>query len=236
MQVGSVARPRVHQELLRGLAQRILSGAIRPGEGLPSTLELMAELGVSRSALREAVKVLGAKGLVDVRPRTGTRVRARENWNLMDPEVLAWVGPVLDDDILWSLIECRQLIEPGAAALAATHASAAQLAVMEEAFDRMSKASDPGARVEADVDFHVAVMRSSGNLFLAQWASTVSTVLLAAFRMSTDRAISDDEAFSAHLEVLEAIRLRQSQRADRAMRRLLVVATKDLRLSGGQRA
>jgi GntR family galactonate operon transcriptional repressor len=231
MQVGIIGRPRVHRDVVAHLARRILSGGLVPGEGLPNTIQLSADLGVSRSALREAIKVLSAKGMLEVRPRTGTRVRPRDSWNLMDPEVLSWCGPELDAELLRSLLECRQLIEPGAAALASANATAAQLAVIEAAFDRMSQAEDLTARVEADLDFHVAVLKASGNLFLAQWASTVSSVLLAAFRISADAATSGREAYTAHREVMESIRLRNASRAERAMRRLLSIAASDLRLT-----
>jgi GntR family galactonate operon transcriptional repressor len=231
IQVGIIARPRVHQDVVANLARRILSGDLVPGEGLPNMVKLSADLGVSRSAMREAIKVLSAKGMLEVRPRTGMRVRPRDRWNLMDPEVLSWCGPELDAELLRSLLECRQLIEPGAAALASVNATAAQLAMIETAFDRMSEAEDLNGRVEADLDFHVAVLKASGNLFLAQWASTVSSILLAAFRISANTATSGREAFTAHREVMEAIRLRGAPRAERAMRRLLSIAASDLKIT-----
>lgn len=234
MQVGLISRPRVHREVVATLARRILSGEIAPGGGFPNTIQLSVELGVSRSALREAIKVLSAKGMLEVRPRTGTRVRPRDSWNLMDPELLSWCGPELDPELLRSLLECRLLIEPGAAALAASRANAAQLAVIEAAFDRMSEAVDLNTRVEADLEFHVAVLKASGNLFLAQWAGTVSSILLATFRMSAEMTTSVDDAFTAHREVMESIRLRNASRADRAMRHLLSIAAKDLHIKAAQ--
>jgi DNA-binding FadR family transcriptional regulator len=220
----------VHRGVVDTLARRIMSGRIRPGEGLPNTQDLSAELGVSRSALREAIKVLGAKGMLEVKPRTGTRVLPRSSWNLMDPELLGWCGPSLDADLVRSLLECRQLIEPGAAALAAQRATNTQLAAIEAALERMAQAPSLDERVEADLDFHVAVLRASGNLFLAQWGLTVSSVLLAAFRLSTGAADSYDAAFSAHRDVVEAIRLRDAPSADRGMRAVLGAMAHDLRL------
>ena len=207
-----------------------MSGDIGPGEGLPNTQDLSAELGVSRSSLREAIKVLGAKGMLEVRPRTGTRVLPRSSWNLMDPELLGWCGPSLDADLVRSLLECRELIEPGAAAMAAQRANNKQLATIEAALERMAQATSLDERVEADLDFHVAVLRASGNLFLAQWGLTVSSVLLAAFRLSTGAADSYDVAFSAHRDVVEAIRLRNAAGADRGMRAVLGAMAHDLRL------
>jgi DNA-binding FadR family transcriptional regulator len=232
-QPGVTSRPRVHRGVVDTLARRIMSGRIQPGEGLPNTQDLSAELGVSRSALREAIKVLGAKGMLEVRPRTGTRVLPRSSWNLMDPELLGWCGPSLDADLVRSLLECRQLIEPGAAALAAQRANTLQLATIEAALERMAQAASLDERVEADLDFHVAVLRASGNLFLAQWGLTVSSVLLAAFRLSTGASDSYDVAFSAHRDVVEAIRLRDSPGADRSMRGVLQTMAHDLRLDDG---
>jgi DNA-binding FadR family transcriptional regulator len=221
-------RPRVHEEVVATLARRVLTGAVAPGSLLPSMAVLSEELGVSRPALREAVKVLGAKGMVEVRPRTGIRVRPRDSWNVMDPELLSWCGPELGEELLKSLLQCRLLMEPGAAALAAENATAAQVAAIEEAFNRMQQAENLELRVAADLDFHVTVLRATGNLFLVQWAATISSVLLAAFRLSTGSTTSERRASSAHYEVLDAIRLRDPLRADRAMRRLLTVAAKDL--------
>jgi DNA-binding FadR family transcriptional regulator len=229
-QLGVTPRPRVHRDVVDTLARRIMSGTIRPGEGLPNTQDLSAELGVSRSALREAIKVLGAKGMLEVRPRTGTRVLPRSSWNLMDPELLGWCGPSLDADLVRSLLECRHLIEPGAAALAAQRATTVQLGTIEMALEAMARAASLDERVQADLDFHVAVLRASGNLFLAQWGLTVSSVLLAAFRLSTGASDSYDVAFSAHRDVVEAVRMRDAAAADRAMRAVLGAMAHDLRL------
>jgi DNA-binding FadR family transcriptional regulator len=229
-QVRLSARPRVHRSVVDTLARRILSGDIAPGEGLPNTQDLSAELGVSRSALREAIKVLAAKGLLGVRPRTGTRVLPRESWNLMDPELLAWCGPTMDAEMLRALLECRRLIEPGAAALAAERATPAQVAAIDEACNRMSAAASLEERIAADLDFHLEVLKASANLFLVQWAATVSSVLLATFRRSTVAAESMEPASSAHREIVEAIRLRDAARADRGMRVVLQVAAADLQL------
>lgn len=224
------SRPRVHRDVVETLARRILSGAIPAGDSLPNTHDLSAELGVSRSALREAIKVLTAKGLLEVRPRTGTRVLPRTSWNLMDPELLGWCAPSLDEDLVRHLLECRHLIEPGAAALAAQRATPAQLAEIEAALDRMAESDTLDERVEADLDFHVAILRASANLFLAQWGLAVSSILLAAFRLSTGAAHSYDLAFSAHREVVEAIRRRDAAAADRGMRLCLSAMAHDLQL------
>lgn len=228
---GRLTRPRVHGEVVGLLARRILSGEIAPGEALPNTQALSAAFGVSRTALREAVRTLSAKGLVEMRPRVGTRVCPREAWHLLDPQVLAWSGDSLDPAVVRSLLECRQLIEPAAAAMAARRASAAQLAEAEAAYTRMVAAL-PGnldACCRADLEFHAAVLRASGNTVLAQMAATIAAALLATFRLSSRLAESHAEALSAHSDVVEAIRIRDAPAAEAAMRWLLGVAAKDLR-------
>ncbi len=224
------SRPRVHRDVVATLAHQILSGGIKPGESLPNTQNLRSALGVSRSALREAIKVLSAKGMLDVRPRTGTRVLPRSSWNLMDPELLSWSGPILDQDLVRSLLECRKLIEPGAAALAAQRATSTQLAVIEAALTAMESTQSLEDLVQADLDFHVAILNASGNLFLAQWAQAVSSVLLAAFRLSNEASHSMDDSFSAHRDVVEAIAARNPDAADRAMRGVLSNMAHDLHL------
>src|SRR6516164_5559747 len=92
----------LHGRIVHAIGRRIVSGDLRPGDLLPSE----PDLGASRTVVREAVKVLAAKGLVESRPKTGTRVRPREAWNLLDPDVLAWhQGDIVDEALLRKLTE-----------------------------------------------------------------------------------------------------------------------------------
>ncbi len=224
-------RPRVHDGVVGTLARRILSGEAAPGSGLPNTALLSAHLGISRGALREAVRVLGAKGLVEMRPGTGTRIRPSEEWHLLDPEVLAWGGADLAPHIVRSLLECRLLIEPGAAAIAATRATAKQLAVIEGCYERMAATlpHDVDACCDADLAFHVALFRATDNAVLAQLAAAISAALLATFRLSTRLADSHQEAMSAHRDVVEAIRMRDPGGATQAINRVLGKSARHLR-------
>src|SRR5262245_47714049 len=105
----------LHGQLVHAIGRQIATGAIQPGDVLP----MPAGLTASRTVLREAIKVLAAKGLVESRPRTGTRVRPRRTWNLLDPDVLAWQQEGTPSPLfLRSLTEVRQIVEPSAAALA----------------------------------------------------------------------------------------------------------------------
>src|SRR5712691_7528345 len=117
----------LHGELVHDIGVRILRGELEPGDALPTEGEAPGAT-VSRTVVREAIKVLAAKGLVEARPKTGTQVRERRYWNLMDPDVLAWrleANP--SDEFYFDVFELRRLIEPAAAAMAATRASAEEV-------------------------------------------------------------------------------------------------------------
>ena len=138
----------------------------------------------SRTVLREAIKVLAAKGLVESRPKTGTRVRPRPSWNLLDPDVLAWqregASPA---QFLRKLTEVRRIVEPAAAELAAERASARELAGIEDAYRHMESALS-GREVDyhafdlAGMRFHRAIMRACHNDLLEQMSGVVFGALL----------------------------------------------------------
>src|SRR5438034_2683712 len=125
----------LHGRIVHAIGRRILSGDLRPGDLLPAE----PDLGASRTVVREAVKVLAAKGLVESRPKTGTRVRPRDAWNLLDPDVLTWQqdGAAASEELLRKLTEVRRIIEPAAAELAAARADAADIAALERALEAM---------------------------------------------------------------------------------------------------
>src|SRR5213594_3545034 len=136
----------LHGRVVHAIGRRILSGDLRPGDLLPAE----PDLGASRTVVREAVKVLAAKGLVESRPKTGTRVRSRDAWNLLDPDVLAWQQDGADGDgtesLLRKMTEVRRIIEPAAAELAAARADARDVAALERALKEMEQAAQPRAR------------------------------------------------------------------------------------------
>lgn len=220
---------KVHGAVVRTLGARILGGRYPPGETLPREDDLAVDFGVSRTSIREAVKVLSAKGLLESRPRTGVRVRPREDWDLLDPSVLSWHPDLTGDRLLMrSLIEARRVIEPPAAAMAAARASAADLARIEAACLGIEAAypTDAGAGIEADVAFHRAVITGSGNIVLGVLVGAVEAALRAVFA-ATSRNM-DAEGVASHRTVLEHIRLRDAEAASAAMHRLIDIAAADL--------
>src|SRR3989442_10091090 len=141
----------LHGRIVHAIGRRILSGDLRPGDLLPAE----PELGASRTVVGEAVKVLAAKGLVESRPKTGTRVRPRHDWNLLDPDVLAWQqDSPASEELLRKLTEVRRIIEPAAAELAAARANEHDVAALQQALHEMDAAAPVKASADVDAFVH----------------------------------------------------------------------------------
>ena len=229
---GLPVRAGVHGEVVRRLGLGILEGSWPPGARLPNEAELCELYRVSRTALREAVRFLAAKGLIEARPRLGMVVRSRESWNLLDPELLAWQRDwgTFDAALVRSLLEARRVIEPAAAALAAERATSADLARIEAALLGMIQnlPGDLDACCKADVAFHREILAASHNIVFRQLAGTIGAALEATFRISTELSRSYERTIEAHRDVLEAIRMRNRGTAEARMRALIDVAQADL--------
>lgn len=223
----------LHRSVVERVAMDILGGLYPPGETLPSEVELGARLGVGRSSIREAMRVLADKGIVRVNTRTGARVNDRRLWRRLDPDVVRWTlaaGP--DAEFLGHLIEARRIIEPEAAALAARRATGADLAAIDAALSAMQAALgvSPADCVEADLAFHRAVLAASGNPVLEEFEVVIEAALRAAFTLSHAQSQSYELALERHAGVRDAIRMKDPAGAHAAMVALLAVAARDLRL------
>jgi GntR family galactonate operon transcriptional repressor len=220
----------LHQQILRHLGMRIVRGDVQAGETLPSEPELCAQLNVSRIALREALKVLAAKGLVESRPKTGTLVRARSTWNLLDPAVLSWlqeVGP--DEAFLRDLSDVRLVIEPAAARRAARHATDAEIGALEAWYRRMEIAiHDVDTFIRADLDFHEMILTGAHNELLQQLGKTIRVALRASRAITTRLPGASEGAMPLHRAVLDAIRNHNEQAAEQAMIDLIMAAQSDI--------
>jgi GntR family transcriptional regulator, galactonate operon transcriptional repressor len=221
----------VHDSVVRTLGSWVLGGRYASGDILPREDDLAAALGVSRTSVREAVKVLSAKGLLETRPRVGVRVRPRDEWRLLDPAVLSWHPHLTGDtDLVAGLIEARRIIEPAAAELAARRATAADLAAIERAYLGMRAAipHDVTACCDADLAFHGGVIAASHNVVLKGLVGTIEAALRAVFSITNQLMTTQSRALAAHGEVLERIRFRDTAGARAAMDRLLDLAAEDL--------
>lgn len=211
-------------QVLDGLGSRIVRGELQPGQTLPET-ELCRELGASRTVVREALKSLSAKGLVDTRTRTGTRVLEATHWNLLDLDVLGWRYAAMPRmQFFRELFELRRMIEPNAAALAAERATAPDIKAIADAYADMQKAPrESQSAIDADLSFHRAVLTAAHNELLTQMAGVIGAGLLTSFRISSS---SFDIFVPQHGEILEAIRYGRPNAARAAMDKLLL-STRD---------
>lgn len=163
----------------------IVSGAIAEGAYLPREAELAERFGASRQAVREALKVLAAKGLVASRRRAGTSVLPRSNWNLLDPDVIAWYpADRVPPEFLEDLIEVRHAIEPAAAVHAARRGDAEAIAAIGEALDVMLAVEKPSeAFFAADAAFHDAILLASGNALFDRLSVVLGPLLRTSFEL-----------------------------------------------------
>jgi len=220
--VKPIAVRNLHGQVIQELGRLIVSGELAPGESLPRE-ELLAEnMNVSRTALREAMKVLSAKGLIESRQKTGTRVRETIHWNQLDADVLAWrCASMPTEDFVDKLVEMREIIEPAAAASAARRRSATQLARIEAAYIAMDAAADLDAWAEADLEFHEAVLHATNNELLISLFSVIETALGTYFVLSARNAENFKYSLPHHQKVFEAIRRNQPEAARQAMLRMV---------------
>ena len=203
--------------MLDALGRAIVTG-VYTGKVFPTEAELTKQHAVSRAVTREAVKMLTAKGLLTARPRQGTMVQPESSWNLFDPDVLHWLlERKFSLALLRQFSELRVAIEPAAAELAARIGAAEGIETIDAGYERMVAAeAGDGDPLEADIAFHVAVLRASGNPFYAQFQDVVATALRTSIRF-TNRFKGRSASLPAHKAVRDAIAARDSAGARLAM-------------------
>lgn len=214
---------RIHGTVARDLGISIVSGRYPPGTILDNEVTASDQLRVSRTAYREAVRILSAKGLVEARPKIGTRVSPRNRWHLLDPDVLSWMFQNEPDrQLLENLFELRRIIEPEAAALAAERRTDDHLTIMEGALHNMQTltlASEAGRR--ADQQFHSTMLEATGNAFLASLSSGVEAAVSWTTEFKQRKSPLRRDPIPDHVGVFEALANRDSEAARKAMTYLI---------------
>jgi DNA-binding FadR family transcriptional regulator len=220
---------RIHARVGDELGLAIIRGDFAPGDALPGELQLCEIMGVSRTAMREAVRGLVAKGLVDSRPKRGTLVRDPAHWNHLDPDVLRWHIEVADvPTYLNKMFALRRAAEPEAAALAAIAATTADHRRLEADFQAMVDAgSDNAAWVEADLTFHRSIYLATHNEFFWPIGQLFSIGLKQMFEIAA-RGSHRPRAVKEHGDLCRAIVERQPERARKAALKLLGNASSDI--------
>lgn len=225
----TITRLRLHGTIAHELGTLIVGGHLQPGTLLDNEIEASDRLKVSRTAYREAVRILAAKGLVEARPKVGTRVSALHRWHLLDPDVLTWIfAGEPDPQLIAALFELRRIVEPQAAGLAAARRTSADLKVMERALEAMnthSLANDAGRA--ADQEFHAALLSASGNPFLESLTSGIVAAVGRTTLFKQRHQPLPRDPVPDHKSVYEAIRDGKPKRAQQAMARLIELALRD---------
>lgn len=217
-----------------------MQGRFPIGSTLPGDAELMELYGVSRTALREALKTLAAKGLIESKTKVGTRVLDRNNWNMFDADILGWhLEMGVDARFLGWLFEIRQMLEPLACATAAMRRTPEQLAVMSRALQAMYQCeTSRQSFTKADLAFHQAILEASSNPFLQSIGSVIGAALATSFTISSPVS-SDDrfrEVMRQHQAVFDAIAEGDPAAASEAMSELILQAAERVRIKHAESA
>ena len=224
---------RLHGTIARQLGILIVSGERRPGELLGNEISSSEQLAVSRTAYREALRILAAKGLVDARPKVGTRINPRAMWHLLDPDVLDWMFESEPDHVLLdSLFELRNVVESAAAGFAAQRRTAVHLQGMKKALEGMEThtlATEQGR--QADLDFHTTLLLATGNPFIISLANGVRAAVRATTIYKQRRRPLRRDPLPDHVRVFEAIAAKQPETARAAMSALIRLARIDTPVS-----
>src|SRR5450631_3408433 len=220
---------RLHGSIARTLGIAIVSGEYKPGDLLDGEILSSERFAVSRTAYREAVRILAAKGLVDARPKIGTRINPKSKWHLLDPDVLDWMFESEPDlELLNSLFELRNVVESAAAGLAARRRSAAHLKAMRAALDGMAThtlATEAGR--QADLDFHTTLLNATNNPFIISLTNGVNAAIRTTTIFKQRKSPLRRDPIPDHLRVFEAIAAREAGKAEVAMSELIELARID---------
>ncbi len=209
----------LHVQVAREIARGILSGELAEGTILPGEMALCEQFGISRTALREAVKLLTSKGLLESRPKVGTRVVDRAYWNFLDPQLIEWMDGLADVDQFCSqFLGLRRAIEPEACALAATHATAEQRIELSETFQRMIEVSeapefDQNNWLEVDTKFHSLIFNATGNNFYLPFGNILTTMFENFIAHSSEEGST---CIDEHRQIYDAIMAGNSEKARQA--------------------
>ena len=220
---------RLHGAIAHKLGCDIVSGVYAPGTVLPGEVEFAESLQVSRGAFREAMQALTAKGLVESRPKAGTRVLPRARWNLLDPDVLGWAFSGEPDPVfVRGIFELRAIVEPGAARLAAERHDRDDLRAMKDALSAMRRhtlATEAGRA--ADRDFHDAILRATRNDALIVLSASIGAAVHWTTQYKQRARALPRNPIPDHAKVYEAIAAGDGDAAAAAMRVLVDLALED---------
>jgi DNA-binding FadR family transcriptional regulator len=222
----------LHGQTVETIGSRIVGGSYPPGSQLPPPEELERELGISKTVLREAIRVLASKGLVLSRQKRGTMVQPRSSWNLLDADLLRWQGGRLDERYLDDLAEVRYIVEPAAARLAAERRTDGDLEQLRAALRAMADADgDAEAVIEADLAFHRSLLYAAHNELLSRMEIIIEAGLRARDLLVHHQPHWPDSV-PVHDAIVAALKAGDSAAAETAVLALLDQASTDVSRAG----
>jgi len=218
---------KLYEHVEEAIGLRIIKGEYQPADTLPNEEALCAEFGVSRGVIREAVKVLHKKGLVQPRPKIGTQIQPQSHWNLFDADVLVWKLAGGDQiSFLRKVTEVRGIIESEAARFSAERASEEEVADIQRCYRQLTDtfeggaSFDYGAYLEADMAFHAAILEASHNELLAQIGRTMRRAIQTARQADVHEVDVLAASMPFHAAIVKAIQRKDPKGAHRASRRM----------------
>jgi DNA-binding FadR family transcriptional regulator len=221
---------RIHGTIARDIGLAIVSGRLRPGHVLEGEIEASARLQISRTAYREAIRILSAKGLIHSKPRTGTSVSKISDWHLLDPDVLAWMfSGEPKPEVIHGLFEMRKIVEPAAAALAAVRRTQRQLEEMRSALDQMAiHTLHKLEGRQADMAFHAALLAATANPFIISLTNGVTAAVDSLTEFKLRVTDLERDPVHDHFDVYDAIAAKDADLASKMMSRLIRRAIIDM--------
>lgn len=195
-----------HALIVQQLGLKIVSGEIPENEKLPSEVELCEEYQVSRPVFREAIRVLNAKGLTYSRPRIGTVVRPKDEWYLLDPDVLFWlIQTTPENEFFKTLSTVRRVLEPELAYIAASTATEDDIQNIKNAYEGMEKAKNVEEFMQPDIQFHLAIAKATHNDLLAYMSKMLVLPLQQSIKVTSLRPNLQGHSLPRHKAILTAI-------------------------------
>ncbi len=222
---GTIPRRGVFGYFVHELGRRIVGGDYPVGATLPNEPDLVEQFGISRTVIREAMKCLAGKGLVEIKTRVGTRVKERSNWHHLDTDVMVWyyeTGPSVE--IMRSIKDLRLALEPEATARAALRRTESDIAAINSAYEEMaSTIGDVNSNADADLRFHTAIFAATHNMIYSQLIDLIAVGIYANRTLSGHEDIAEGQKRSLplHKAILDAIVAQDTDAAIKASRNLL---------------
>lgn len=214
----------IHEMIVETLGRKIVSGTFPPGHLLGNETTTGRSFNASRTATREALKILSSKGLIESRPKVGTIVKKRSEWSLLDPQILDWClqDPMQSSRTMAEIYEIRKAFEPYAAALAAKNRSKEDLQNIRRALREMAHYVDSADMAESDLAFHKAILRATGNSLFLAIGELISVALRQLFHSEFEATSDEDERWlRPHRDVANAIKSGDGELSAELMRKLL---------------